>query len=1550
MIDKEKLYKTLLKLLPHTATSARNNQRYRIPFVIRNEPQTNLSTHSEEDQTYFTKDAAIYVTDRYRYDGRWYSYKYSVNNLSETCSIIKVNVSLIGLEHEKKSSIVRLDIAAHLGYITPFLLFIDGKFVNWDNIDIVYDCDDIWLLLRGEKYNYYAIQNKEICLIAFPFQCEYSGVEPDWLFNLNYNALKGYLQDTSVVENGRLVITPPTIDTSYKYNDNWFNVGGWLYSQIRRYYRGQLSSTRVSKLSSITVNNYTRDTYGSIIDTQVTQYNTMGSSEPMVKELYTERINTSYYNSCLNIAFDSNGILSSSGAYKIYITTDKINIYSTTSNSDRVSFDLSSIDNVLFRENYLIFVNGSFDPTHKLMTSLNNIVFTDNPDKDTITILAFYHKDTDHVTRNTDNFKKSYVNDQANMYLEELYYSKHIRAIDYFILDTEVTYVPALTDYIAYINGVENDAIQFVTNAIPPLDFEFINDKLKDENVSDIVDQVVAFNPSLLNSAYRVYIESRTFTGREANASLIYTFAYEDRRGIKIPRKSYNNHEAYFMLFRNGELFSEYYRTIVYSNFFFIPVDNNFSFNNNDLIEVVYFKNVNNNEISFDITSRLLSKFTTSPENAEYVNTSVFEPYIKSDELQIFASYPRNMLAYPTLITKPSESIAFNISYRDSSNNLCVKRAGLSTTDGNKLTATSKRKFIYQRLYVPQKSYRIKLDKKFRYCDNQRHYLLFINGRRMKQDSFLITIPKHTRPFSGMYLYTARFVDVTDRIELFYLPYNMDDLNIDNDPRIELKPNGYLEYNRTDLDVPLSKDLYMIFINGKKIPPTHIQNINSSTIRMTVDPNTLKYPCISAITEDTIPQVSSYLHATDRLSKYDLLIEYIKSHATNAYEQLNDIFNVYINMTDTEEDRVWANVAKIAILNEVIRDWWVTSGYNYNAAPFIYDYEMDDLFERMPNGMISLPSMDARPEINIRKNDISFVYFYTQPNQLLFEIGSPAQSLSFFWEYSQRLNQPWKIISQTLNGVSIPVNDRSYVWNENIYKHKDFLFKANTGQNILQQKIAVDFVNGIYWGTIDEDELDDYQMLSAYQDLNYVLAVVIPEGEPMPLEAYQDIQYDTIRETNRFYEENHVITGITYIEHVTEYGFWFDEYSLYPNTFWLQPNVANIDSNQFVAVMDNNNIIRNLWAINDSGPPFPEHALNVDHEAFVAILEDGTIVPLDTIIDMTYEFNAPIEYIGDYEIFAITESGQIIHDIFIQRYEYSFDNPGLINIDDQSFIAILEDGRILRNITNYYDPSKPMNIRRYLSEKDLPDIIRNRLDKHLVREPNIRINDYIIGNNKYFLFACPKRLVYDDNNHYHAAFYFPDLNSEEMTRYFRDDKTTPVYTNGKIDPETGSFVKLDFMRMIYIGETEYTNDYGVTERYMVWRTNGFFTRLYENHGITMHFDIGPSHTVSPVVYTNKQEHITDINYINGIETPTPIPDTERTQNTMPDNTITISTSETGSTTTTNNAASIKKNAVGKTTNVEDKPTDNIQTIMYSDNDGVDPIRRAELLQQGIFLI
>ena len=104
------------------------------------------------------------------------------------------------------------------------------------------------------------------------------------------------------------------------------------------------------------------------------------------------------------------------------------------------------------------------------------------------------------------------------------------------------------------------------------------------------------------------------------------------------------------------------------------------------------------------------------------------------------------------------------------------------------------------------------------------------------------------------------------------------------------------------------------------------------------------------------------------------------------------------------------------------------------------------------------------------------------------------------------------------------------------------------------------------------------------------------------------------------------------------------------------------------------------------------------------------------------------------------------------------------------------------------------------------------------------MTDYVIGNNKYFIYAAPERLVYDKNGKFKISVYLPDINLSD----YMDDKTAPILTNGEYDSENNLFIGLDKLGIEVMTRFSYTNIYGYTENYVILKTTGYFTRNLEN--------------------------------------------------------------------------------------------------------------------------
>ena len=1372
--EQKDMEKLLTALKSHTSISVYNNERYKIPVFI-----------SNQDYDYKEPNSKITAVQKFHYNDKWYSYKYSIDEPQYAIGILKVtNMPYNSFQNKrnKKSFVCTMHDLLYQRYCEPFMIFIDGKFVNWNYISIVFDCNDTYIILHGEKYNWYNIMHANINMVILPFKVDYIGEESNIHFDMMYDMFRSYIQD-SLSSNNSIIV--PGIDEVYEYKGMIYNVGAWVYTQLKYEYLGLLSDYKINKLKNIIIIKKEYDSAGNIINTLNIKYNAIDRDSYNIKMYnniccYTQDI---YKNKSV-FRFNSDGAIDDNGINIISVFDPDIRIEKIESSITNCIG--SNINNQFYKQNYFIFKNNYFYPNCDSEIYYNLLFNNEFSNSDNYSYYIFYYLPIEIINNHANNhFYKNFLKNNLSSYLK----------------------------------SGNDDKISYIKDCINPLSFNYNNNDSYETNKNNIIESIIKYDPTLLNPLFKTNIESIVLTGKQINSSLSSPLGTFNKNGMKISRSKYGNHESYIMIFKNGELLEDYSKMIVYSNFFYIPLDT--SLNDNDQIEILYFNNINNNELEFKFSNDMIIengkkiKFSkpyydleetlaliaknenigilkTSPvinsiansttvldnfklldaykeednistsENIEdlkndviaiiddtnipnsfgtktyiyndynaydglnvhnesyeeYIQSSTdmpntevqyyamevnYKPYskfINSDELKIFCDYPENIIKYNTLV-KQSDKISFNVSMRDKNNVLYMYPF---IDNDTKLTAVSSRKFIYQRIYVDQKAYRIELDKRFKYCDNQKQYVLFINGRRMNDESFLITIPKYSRPFWGKYLYVAKFVNPDDRIEIFYVPDELIDINVDHSSLLNY--NGYIETDKTTIDVPYDPRLYLLFINGKKIASTDIIQVDSSTFRISKDQQSTNNLMINPINSNSILEVKEYMNG-ESLSEYDSIIQFIKNNDDLSINELNKIFNTFVTMSDTETDKTKQNVGKIAILNEIIRDFWIASGYPYNEKTFVYDYEI--LFNDMnivdeQYRFVDLPAMDATQFINIIKNELLLLYFYiynrdTKLDDLYVEKGSVLTNLHFQWMFVQNIYGGPEIKKQTFSytvnqfstvNIGLTPNDRIWRYSNIITSDISFKFKALSTSQEVQKKFDIKFVNGIFYGNLHENMLK--YIKDEYDWIDYLMMLVPKNGI---MDTYNNQE-----------QENQKYTASNYA---------------------------------------NNNII----------------------------ISDLPFTDIDNNNSTTIESSSTVN-------------------------EYTIES------------------------------------------------VLSLMNKKLQDTPELVLNDYIIGNNNYFIYACPTRLACKDNQ-INIEFIMPDPHSDDIKQHCRDNKATPIYTNGSWDNiiNHNLFEPIEKMEMIYLGEYMYTNSNGFSELYSIWRSNGYFTRLFDNYkfNIIVRFKDGSTDTI-----------------------------------------------------------------------------------------------------------
>jgi hypothetical protein len=225
--------------------------------------------------------------------------------------------------------------------------------------------------------------------------------------------------------------------------------------------------------------------------------------------------------------------------------------------------------------------------------------------------------------------------------------------------------------------------------------------------------------------------------------------------------------------------------------------------------------------------------------------------------------------------------------------------------------------------------YEIDLGTKFNYCYDYNRYVVFYNGRRLSNDQYRLTIPcRTTTPFTRFVIYLAVPLSYQDRIDIFYLPDVIRDLDVD----FSMTDTGLITYKKSDLEYLFGSKLYTFWINGKKIPDSYIKNLDSLSIQLKEDFLSKRHYKITKMgsTIDEIENAYKALDAGDILwdkamAKYDGSIQALLGTNTTA-------------LSNVEDDAYDLAVPIQSIMWELIREHYIGNGIVDTTTNFIYDY------------------------------------------------------------------------------------------------------------------------------------------------------------------------------------------------------------------------------------------------------------------------------------------------------------------------------------------------------------------------------------------------------------------------------------------------------------------------------------------------------------------------------------------------------------------------------------------------------------------------------------
>lgn len=461
---------------------------------------------------------------------------------------------------------------------------------------------------------------------------------------------------------------------------------------------------------------------------------------------------------------------------------------------------------------------------------------------------------------------------------------------------------PVISDH--NING---NTPEYLANLRVPFEMKMSTQKMYAENLGDALRVISRYNTDLFTSIFmdrsNLVIEERSYEWIQAHlqgGAIILPISYGDNR------------TEYVVVLVNGRLYEYSHMIKYYTNKVLIPIQN---ISPEDTVEFLRFKNINN-----------LEKKVIINANDGYINYS--EEHI-NDNMALFSTeYNGAIYDFPE-----GGRQHFEIPYTLLKNSNGLTKVILDDPFyyGKELTMTYRDRFKWEVFTIEdlggKSEYVIDLGDRFKYCNQYHRYLVFLNNTRLSSDHFRLVLPvRPTTPFTEFKIYLTIPVTEGDRLDIMYTPALFQDIIV----RDTIDTSGDIIIDKSVLDYGLTTDLYMIWINGKKVAQSNISDIDTTHIRVTSDEKSTNALSITKF----IPSIDAIDKAFDEnTALWDTITSVMSA------EDINKLLGIKTNtITDTEPNRYEDAASIKAIMNDLIRDEFLMNPSIDVSGPFVYDY------------------------------------------------------------------------------------------------------------------------------------------------------------------------------------------------------------------------------------------------------------------------------------------------------------------------------------------------------------------------------------------------------------------------------------------------------------------------------------------------------------------------------------------------------------------------------------------------------------------------------------
>lgn len=643
-----------------------------------------------------------------------------------------------------------------------------------------------------------------------------------------------------------------------------------------------------------------------------------------------------------------------------YINTyDNISALDVSSSFKDIKGKRVNIDKCkLFNENVFLFVNGLFSVGEKdnikRGTDWDYLDHRDDDFNDFSPKIQLVQSDETLPTNPDIRFDKDNLtinngkNESSDKYdIIICINTDYSNSIDN-IINAENSFVQPIA---ASINDTGNSPI-FYDRLNTPFEMDMDRNIDYSSNVANAIRTMLAYNSNVFKD---VFYKTSNLEIIEKSGSWVNSTKKNTDNTLWIPRKHNGVTEEFIIMLVNGRLYT-YHHAIKYkANYCIIPIT---GINDDDKIEFLKFKNVNNN--IFDIT--VGEPNSSDPDYGLYYSSDII-----NDNLVLFsneASYGdsnsiENAYTYPI---DGDQHFPINFSIETDSDN--VMKIILEDTfyTGKQLKAAYKNRYVHAQYKVPVNDtnytqFSIDLGDKFAFCNDYNKFMIFLNGCKLDSDHYRLVLPvRTTTPFYEFKLYLATPISEGDNIDVIYTPSIMKDIVYT--PNIDI--SGSIVVDKSILNYGIGTDLFMVWVNGRKVPSSNIIDIGANRMHIISDELSTKNLCITKYIPDIEILINDF---QDQLSTWDWVISRLSN------EEICDMLGITPEgLTNHNPDINEGSVSIKSIMHEIIREWYLSNPRVDTTKTFVYDYTDVDksaIDSYDSSGNIIIAAIDANHTENV---------------------------------------------------------------------------------------------------------------------------------------------------------------------------------------------------------------------------------------------------------------------------------------------------------------------------------------------------------------------------------------------------------------------------------------------------------------------------------------------------------------------------------------------------------------------------------------------------------